>query len=73
MFEGIATPEVQKYSSELKTLELEWFIKFVNEKEPISRFDYYIQQWMNKGGKDLLKSLTEEYNNRNGTNYVPGY
>lgn len=72
VFEGITTPEAQKYLADLKKMQLEWFVKFVTGKEPISKFDEYVQQWNDKGGREVFNSYIKEYNARTGKNLTAG-
>ena len=67
LFEGYSTPATQKNMASIKKVELEWLVKFVVGKEPISKYDEYVQSWLSKGGKEVLQSLTEEYNKRTGS------
>lgn len=72
VFEGITTSESQTYKADLQKLEVDWFTKFVTGKEPISKFDDYVKQWKDKGGKQMIDSFIKEYNKRHGTNYTAG-
>lgn len=72
IFEGYSSTEVQTYAADLQKLENEWLIKFVIGKEPISKFDEYVKQWNEKGGRQIFESFIKEYNKRKGTNYTAG-
>jgi putative aldouronate transport system substrate-binding protein len=67
-FYGITTKEYATNWAEVKKVEIDWFIKFVTGAEPISKWDEYVKQWNAKGGKEMLDSMTKEYNARKGTN-----
>lgn len=73
LFEGYTTEETQKNNASLQKLELEWLVKFVTGAEPLDKFDEYVDTWLNKGGREVLQSLVDVYNERNGTNYVSAY
>jgi putative aldouronate transport system substrate-binding protein len=72
LFEGISTPESQKLDADMKKLEFDWFVKFATGAEPISKFDDYIKQWKDMGGKERAESLLKQYNQNKGTNLTPG-
>jgi putative aldouronate transport system substrate-binding protein len=72
-FEGLSTSEKITYCNDLKKLETDWFIKFVMGKEPISKWDEYVKQYNDKGGKAVLDSLIREYNTLKGTNITAAY
>lgn len=67
-FEGLNVPEQNTYGADLAKLKSDWFIKFVTGKEPLSKWDEYVKQYNDKGGKALLDALTKEYNKIKGAN-----
>lgn len=72
-FEGLSTSDKITYCNDLKKLETDWFIKFVMGKEPISKWDEYVKQYNDKGGKAVLNSLIKDYNTLKGTNLIAAY
>jgi putative aldouronate transport system substrate-binding protein len=72
MFEGISTPESQKYKADLDKLMLDWFVKFVTGKEPMDKFPEYVAEYKAKGGDIVLESYINEYNARRGANITAG-
>ncbi|MDP4183344.1 MAG: extracellular solute-binding protein [Bacillota bacterium] len=67
-FEGLTSSEKTTYDTDLKKLETDWFVKFVTGKEPLSKWDEYVKQYNDRGGKAVLDSLIKQYNKLKGTN-----
>lgn len=67
-FEGLSTTEWTTYNADLLKLETDWFIKFVTGKEPLTKWDEYVKQYNEKGGKAVFDSLIKKYNEIKGTN-----
>lgn len=67
---SIVTEEYNMLFPDIKKLEEEWFIKFVTGEVSLDSYDEYVNQWVQKGGLEILESMVTEYNKRNNTNLV---
>ncbi|MDR1540987.1 MAG: extracellular solute-binding protein [Clostridiales bacterium] len=72
LFEALSTDESVAYLSELKKIEVEWFIRFVTGAEPLENFGDYSQQWLRAGGREVLDSYISAYNEKNNANLSAG-
>ncbi len=74
IFFGVPFTDVQKnLGPDLDKFEDEMFIRFVTGKEPLSNWDQYVENWKKKGGKEILESRVQAYNELKGTSYTAGF
>lgn len=70
LMEGISVPEANMYGSDLQSTTLFWFTKFVTGEASLDEYDAYVEEYLNRGGREVGEALVAAYNERNGTNYV---
>lgn len=67
-FEGLSTPEFQKFNSEVKKYANESFIRFIMGDLSLDKdWATYVADWKKKGGDEIRNSLLKAYNAKNGT------
>ena len=70
---GIVTDTYNTLFPDLKKIEEEWFVRFLTGEADVEKdWNAYVKQWKQKGGVEILESMVEEYNKRNGTKLVVG-
>lgn len=57
----VALPSQAQYSDELKTYRDETWISMIQGKTPVSDYNSYVKQWMDKGGKVLTDEANDWY------------
>jgi putative aldouronate transport system substrate-binding protein len=73
IFYGIPQTDEQKsYGPDVAKYEEEMLIKFITGKEPLSKWDEYVDTWKKKGGKTLLDSKIKSYNELKSSNVSSG-
>jgi putative aldouronate transport system substrate-binding protein len=69
VFYGIPLTEEQKsFGPDVAKYEEEMLIKFITGKEPLSKWDEYVDTWKKKGGKTLMESKVKKYNELKAAN-----
>ncbi|MDF2924448.1 MAG: family 1 extracellular solute-binding protein [Paenibacillaceae bacterium] len=62
----VKNPDVAPNSDTAPPVLLTHMVKMVYGKEPISDWPKAVEEWLSKGGKDVIKEATEKYNAKNG-------
>lgn len=55
--------EVAKLSANTQLVESTWMIEFIIGTKPLDRFDEFVQQWMDAGGKQMTEAANDAYRN----------
>ncbi len=72
-FFGMPTTQADlTYNADVKAFEEQGLIEFMTGDRSIDEYDAYVQEWLDLGGREILKEQTEQYNEMKGTNYTPG-
>lgn len=53
------TPAYAKYWPELERLERDYYLKIIMGDLPITAFDRFVKEWMDNGGRIVMKEVTE--------------
>lgn len=59
---GLSCDELVKYGTSLNFFTDETFVKIIIGDLPVSYFDEYVQQWKKEGGNEIIRAMTEQYN-----------
>lgn len=62
----VKNPDVAPNSDTAPPVLLTHMVKMVYGKEPISDWPKAVDEWLSKGGKDVIKEATEKYKNKVG-------
>lgn len=72
-FYGLPVTDAEgMYSVDLDSFETESRIAFVTGERPLTEYDEYVQEWLDLGGKNILESKVELYNELRGVNIKSG-
>ncbi|SDD38232.1 putative aldouronate transport system substrate-binding protein [Paenibacillus sp. UNCCL117] len=59
-------PDIAPTGDKLPPVILTHVLKMVYGKEPITDYPKVLEEWLSKGGKDVVKEATERYNKQDG-------
>ncbi|MNN92019.1 hypothetical protein D3C81_2102270 [compost metagenome] len=62
----VKNPDIAPNSDTAPPVLLTHMVKMVYGKEPISDWPKVVEEWLSKGGNDVIKEATEKYNNKAG-------
>lgn len=54
-----STPAYDQYWAGLQRLEQDYYLKMITGELPIEAFDTFVEEWMNNGGKKVMKEVGE--------------
>jgi putative aldouronate transport system substrate-binding protein len=54
-----STPAYDRYWNALQRLEQDYYLKIITGELPVEAFDTFVEEWMNNGGKKVLKEVGE--------------
>lgn len=54
-----STPAYDQYWPSLQRLEQDYYLKMITGELPINAFDTFVEEWMNNGGKKVMKEVGE--------------
>ncbi|MHA7966640.1 extracellular solute-binding protein [Paenibacillus sp. CAU 1782] len=60
-----STPAYDQYWPSLQRLEQDYYLKMITGELPIEAFDTFVEEWMNNGGKKVMKEVGEWADARN--------
>ncbi|HML49362.1 MAG TPA: hypothetical protein PKE04_21700, partial [Clostridia bacterium] len=60
------------FGTDLTAFEVESRIAFITGERPLDEYDQYVQEWLDRGGREILEARVAQSNDLKGTRYTVG-
>lgn len=60
------------YDADLNSFEIENRVAFITGQRSLDEYDQYVEEWLNRGGRDILEDRVAQYNEMKGASLTAG-